>query len=148
MRFLLFAGCFGIALACGAEGSATPTPLGTWRVIGDVSHEPEALVTVEEVDGQYVGRIAQVLPRPGIDVNGVCEACPGARKNQPLRGLVILEGLRRHGDEFSGGTILDPDSGELYRCTMSVSPDNRRLFVRGYIGISLFGRTQTWLREK
>ena len=133
------------AAALAGEGAATP--VGTWRVIGDRSGEAEALVRVSERDGQLEGRIIAVYPRPGVDPEALCERCPGERRNQPVQGMSILTGMRRDGDGYSGGEILDPDSGNLYRCTLTLSPDNSKLQVRGYIGIPLLGRTQTWLRQ-
>jgi uncharacterized protein (DUF2147 family) len=124
-----------------------PTPVGTWRVIGDKSGEPEALVAISERDGTFEGKIVKVFARPGVDPGAMCELCQGARRNQPVQGLTILSGMRREADAYTGGEILDPDSGETYRCKMTLSADNHRLLVRGFIGISIFGRTQTWLRE-
>jgi uncharacterized protein (DUF2147 family) len=143
LRLLVAIFCAAVATA----GASAPTPAGTWRVIGDTSGEAEALVAISERNGQFEGRIVKLLARPGVDPDALCEACTGAQRNQPVRGLTILSGLRRDGDEYSGGEILDPDSGEIYRCKMTLSADNRTLMVRGFIGISLFGRTQTWLRE-
>ena len=60
--------------------------------------------------------------------------------------MTILWGLKDEGEAWKGGQILDPDNGKTYRCKMTVSDDGRELDVRGYIGISLIGRTQTWLR--
>ena len=124
-----------------------PTPVGLWRVIDDVSGEAEALVRINERDGVYEGTIIEVFVRPGVAPNSGCELCPGERKDRPVKGLTILTGLTRHGDTYDGGEILDPDSGDLYHCTVRVSADNDRLFVRGYLGFSIFGRTQTWLRQ-
>jgi uncharacterized protein (DUF2147 family) len=124
-----------------------PSLLGTWRVIGDSTSEAEALVRISERDGLYEGKIVTVFPRPGVAPDAICELCPAPLKNQPIQGLTILTGLRHDGDKYTGGEILDPDSGETYRCQITISPDNRKLHVRGFIGISLFGRTQTWLRE-
>lgn len=141
--FLALLTVIGCAIAEGGK----PTPIGVWRVIGDKSGEPEALVRISEHEGVYEGRITAIYPRPDVDPDARCELCPGVRRNQPVKGLLILSGLQRVGNEFQGGEILDPDSGDLYQCHLKVSDDNRRLFVRGFIGISLFGRTQTWLRE-
>lgn len=135
-----------LAAALPVQGAGA-TPVGTWRVIGDKSGKAEALVSISEHDGIYEGRIVAVLPRPDVDPDGRCELCPGARRNQPLCGLAILTGLRRQGGRYGGGEILDPDTGEIYRCELDVSEDNRELHVRGFIGIPLFGRTQTWIRE-
>ena len=61
--------------------------------------------------------------------------------------MQILSGMRWDGERYSGGQILDPDTGAVYRCTLRVVDEGRTLEVRGFIGISLFGRTQTWLRQ-
>lgn len=128
--------------------AALPSPIGLWKIIGDQSGEPEALIQISEKNGTLEGKIVSIFPRPGVDPEARCESCSGERKNKPIKGLTILNGLRARGDEFTDGEILDPDSGDIYRCTLKISSDNRKLFVRGYLGISIFGRTQTWLREQ
>ena len=60
--------------------------------------------------------------------------------------MKILRGLRWDGEEYSGGEILDPDDGSVYRCKLRVTGAGQKLEVRGFIGISLFGRTQIWLQ--
>jgi len=50
------------------------------------------------------------------------------------------------GPEYTGGTILDPDEGDIYKCKIWVKDDV--LTARGYIGVSLFGRSQKWFRVK
>lgn len=130
-----------------AYGGGAPSPVGLWRVFGDKSGEAEALVRVSERDGVFEGMVVTVFARPGVDPAALCELCPGERKNRPVQGMTILTGLRRDGAEYGGGVILDPDSGELYRCKLRVSDDNLKLHVRGFIGIPLVGRTQTWVRE-
>ena len=142
-RWCLLVSLLSGICAAWADGS----PIGLWKVMGDRSGEAEALVRIMERDGRLEGRIVTVFPRPDVDPEATCEACPGARRNQPLKGLLILSGLKRDGKGYSGGEILDPDSGDLYRCSLEVSADNRQLFVRGYLGVSFFGRTQTWVRE-
>jgi uncharacterized protein (DUF2147 family) len=146
-RFCLLLLMLAVSASAALASPENPSPVGVWRVIGDKSGEAEALVRITERDGEYEGRITNIFPRPGVDPNARCELCSGARKDQPVKGMIILSGLKRVGQEFKDGDILDPDTGELYRCKLNVSDDNRRLFVRGYIGLSLFGRTQTWLRE-
>jgi uncharacterized protein (DUF2147 family) len=58
-----------------------------------------------------------------------------------------MRGLKRDGGEFSGGEILEPDNGKIYRCKLKVKDQGSALFVRGYLGASMFGRSQTWTRE-
>jgi uncharacterized protein (DUF2147 family) len=135
----------GIALPAHAAESS---PAGQWFTIDDVDGKPRSRVVIEETQGELSGRIEQIYPRPGDDTRNLCEQCEGARKNQPIVGMVFMWGLRKQGDGYSGGEILDPDSGKTYRARLKLSPDGKQLTVRGYIGISLFGRSQIWLREK
>ena len=83
--------------------------------------------------------------RPGATPVDKCTKCPPPQTNKPFLGLMVAWGLKPDGASWSGGTILDPDSGDTYRCTMKVV-DGNTLAVRGYVGISLFGRTQQWKR--
>jgi uncharacterized protein (DUF2147 family) len=134
----------GFALSAYAADSS---PAGRWQTIDDDDGKPRSLVVIEEKQGELSGRIEKIFPRPGDDTQNLCEQCEGARKNQPIVGMVFLWGLRKQGDEYAGGEILDPDNGNIYRATLKLSPDGKQLTVRGYLGISLFGRSQTWLRE-
>lgn len=135
------------AAGCAASESMTASPVGLWRVFGDKSGQSEALVQISENRGLYEGRITTVFPRPGVPSNARCESCPGERRNQPLQGLLILTASRKSGKDDLEGEILDPEDGTIYRCTLRLLEDDRRLLVRGYVGITLFGRTQTWSRE-
>jgi uncharacterized protein (DUF2147 family) len=125
---------------------ADVSPVGRWKVVSDQTNRPVAIMKVFEQDGQYGGFIEQILEPPQDAAVSICEKCPGALKGQPIEGLVIMQGLKRSGDQFSGGHILDPDSGQYYRVKMTVGSEGQTLRVRGYLGISLLGRTQTWYR--
>lgn len=122
------------------------SPVGRWEVIDDQGHKPVAIMKIVERNGEFLGKIEKLLPQPGDDPDPVCSNCPGTLKGSPIRGLTIMQGLKKEGDEYSGGTILDPDSGNYYSVKMSLGPDGNTLKVRGYLGISLLGRTQTWYR--
>ena len=130
-----------------AAALAQATPSGTWKTIDDNTGKPRGLVEITEKNGVYSGRLLKSF----VDGDGkprVCDKCTDARKDQPLIGMTILSGLRKTGDnEWSGGEILDPENGKVYKSKMSLSEDGSKLNVRGFIGISLIGRTQTWERE-
>ena len=135
--------------ACAAAlASAAPasTPIGLWTTIDDTSGHPRALVEISEKNGTLSGRIVSLFVEPGEDPDPHCEKCTDARRDQRVIGMQILSGLQRRGDAWSGGEILDPESGSVYRATIRPSADGQRLDVRGYIGISLIGRTQVWRR--
>jgi uncharacterized protein (DUF2147 family) len=130
-----------------ASEAVDASPVGLWQTISDVDGKPHGLVRIAEKDGVYHGTIVGILV-PGEDPSARCELCPDARRDQPIIGLVFLTGLKRlRQDEFDGGEILDPDTGSVYRCQARLTDGGRTLIVRGYIGFSLFGRSQTWRRS-
>jgi len=121
------------------------TPAGLWQTVSDVNGKPEAYIRIREVQGEFTGVIEQVInpEKP----NARCDKCPGERHDQPIVGLTIITGVHRDGERFAGGKILDPDTGRLYSCVLTLIDGGKRLQVRGFLGFSLFGRTQTWLRQ-
>jgi uncharacterized protein (DUF2147 family) len=124
------------------------TPVGVWKTLSDKNGEVESLVRIVEVNGEVQGRVERIFSPPAPSANPLCEECKGELKNKPIVGMIIMKGLRRSGAEYTGGEILDPDEGETYQCTIRVIDGGAKLEVRGYIGISLFGRTQTWVRQE
>ena len=122
-------------------------PAGLWQTVNERG-EREALVRITEVAGELRGNVVEVYSPPAPSAQPLCEACSGALRNQPIVGMEILRGLRWDGEQYSGGEILDPDEGRAYRCTLRLLQGGERLEVRGYVGISLFGRSQVWLRVR
>jgi hypothetical protein len=115
---------------------------GKWKTIDDETGKAKSIVEIwKKSDGKYYGKISQLLIKPE---NANCVSCKDDRKNKPLLGMEIIRGLKKDGDEFTGGTITDPKNGKSYKCT--ITKDGDKLNVRGYMGISLIGRTQTWLK--
>lgn len=88
---------------------------GLWKNVDDVSGQPRALIRITEVNGVLRGRIEKVFPGPAEDHNLQCDQCEGANKGAPVIGLTILSGLQKDGDQYTGGEILDPDNGKVYR---------------------------------
>jgi len=131
-----------------AEGDAQSTPVGRWRTIDDETKKPRSIVAIWEEDGKLQGRIEELLDPDRPEPDPVCKKCEGERKNQPIRGMKILWGAKKSGDMWTGGKILDPTNGKTYRCNLMPSDDGKKLVVRGYVGIALIGRTQTWVREE
>lgn len=129
----------------GAARPQADTPAGLWTTYNDSTGKAEALVRIEERDGEFLGIVVKVFDATAP--NPVCEHCEGPLKDQPVVGMTILRGLRRDGEEYRGGTILDPDEGRAYRCRVKLLDGGRRLEMRGYLGVPLFGRTQIWVRE-
>lgn len=125
---------------------AALSPVGTWTSIDDATHKPRAVIQITEKNGVLYGTILKIYPQPGD--TGICSKCPGNFKNKPIKGLTIMWGLKATGDNsWGGGQILDPKLGRVYGCKLSLSADGKTLSVRGYIGISILGRTQTWVKQ-
>ena len=137
-----------IVLAAITVNAAELSPVGLWRTIDDNTGQPKGLVRIHEVDGQLEGKVEKAFPKPGEDPAPKCDKCDGARRNQPVLGMTILWGLTKQGDEYQGGEIIDPESGKIYRAKMKLTDGGKKLEVRGFIGISLLGRSQIWLREE
>lgn len=119
--------------------------IGKWKTIDDETGKAISVVEIYEKNGKIYGKVVDILnPK---DKGKTCVNCSGEDKNKPLLGLVVIKGLTKEGDEYTNGKILDPKHGKLYKCYISCEgPD--KLKVRGYIGVSLLGRTQYWHRVK
>jgi hypothetical protein len=150
-RFLTITGLALLALVwakCNASEPPTDSPIGLWQTYDETSGLLRALVRIKAQNGLLVGRIEQTHKLPGDKDDGAyCNKCSDDRKGQPLEGMVILTGLRENGEFYDGGEILDPENGITYRCRIRVFEKGQLLDVRGYIGVSLFGRSQTWRRH-
>jgi len=115
---------------------------GKWKTVDDETGQAKSIVEItKKPNGQYSGKIVKLLQKPETEN---CVNCTGDRKNKPILGMEIIRGLKKSGDEFTDGTITDPKSGKTYDCTITKSGD--KLNVRGYVGFSLLGRTQTWYK--
>lgn len=119
---------------------------GLWTTIDDNTGKPRSVVEIFERGGLLYGRIQQIFPTPGRDADPVCKECDedDPRFGKKVKGMEILRGLKKDGNAYSGGDILDPENGSVYRCKIWLDAEN--LMVRGYLGP--FFRTQTWRRMK
>ncbi len=140
---------WGLLLACWliTTSAAELSPVGVWKTIDDETRQPKSLVQISEQNGVLEGRVIKLFRAPEQDQNPRCDKCEGARKDQPILGMTILSGLRRDGDAWRGGEIVDPKTGSIYKARLRVIEEGQKLEVRGFVGVSLFGRTQLWLRE-
>ena len=138
-----------LALASPALRAQAPdSPVGLWKNIDDETKQPKALIRITEQDGVLSGRIEKILTDK---TDAICDKCTDERKDKPVQGMTIVQGMRRNAEEaglFDGGRILDPNNGKVYRSQMRLVDGGRKLEVRGYIGMPLLGRTQTWIREQ
>lgn len=116
---------------------------GQWTTIDDATGKPRAIVNLSVSGGVLQGRIIKVFPQAGD--TGICSKCPGQFKDKPIKGIGFIWGLKQKSEgEWTDGHILDPKTGKVYRAKMTLK--GNKLDVRGYLGISLLGRTQVWVR--
>jgi uncharacterized protein (DUF2147 family) len=136
-------------LTCAASAAiAQSTPVGLWKTIDDETKVEKSYVRIVEQGGVLVGRIERLINPPKADP--VCEACTDTRKGQPIVGMTIIEGVKRSADEpvWDSGSILDPNNGKTYKVRLTPKDGGKALDVRGYIGMPMLGRTQTWQRAE
>ena len=126
-----------------ADDAGLTSPVGLWQPL-DSSGKPEGLIRIIEANGLYYGRIEP--SSPSDDRNARCTRCTGKRHDQPIIGLVIMRHLKLQNGEYVGGDILDPNTGHVYGCSLHLTHGGHELVMRGFLGISLFGRSQTWRR--
>jgi len=117
--------------------------IGKWKTIDDSTGKEKSIVEIYEKAGKYFGKITQLYDV--ASQNKKCDKCEGENKNKPIIGLVIIKNMIKDGVVFSGGTITDPSNGKVYSCKFE-NIKNDKITVRGFIGFSLFGRSQTWIR--
>lgn len=124
------------------------SPVGLWKTYDDAGKKAKALIRITEQNGALQGRIEKLILTAAEDQNPACDKCKGARKDQPIIGMVILNNLKKDGDQYSGGEILDPEVGETYKSKLQVIEGGKKLSVRGYIGVPMLGRSQVWVRQE
>lgn len=146
--FLLFFLAFSVRAF-----AATSSPIGKWVTVDDKTQTPRSIVRIwEDTTGHLAGSIIKVNYRKDEGPNDVCDKCTDPEhQNKRILGMVILWNMTENASdplEWTDGSVLDPHNGKIYRCKMTLSPDGNTLMVRGYIGISLLGRNQTWTRAR
>jgi uncharacterized protein (DUF2147 family) len=135
--------CLSGSVLRGQEASAA----GRWRTIDDKTGQAKSIVRIIETNGVLEGRVEQVFSPPSPSAAPLCEKCSGDLKNKPIVGMTIMWDMKKDGAEYGGGRVLDPEEGKTYRGKVRVIDGGRKLELRGYVGIAMFGRTQTWSRE-
>ena len=137
------------SLTAGSAWAQT-TPVGLWKTIDDKTKSERALVRISESGGVFSGRIEKLLAADAKP-DAKCDKCEDDRKDKPIVGMEIVRGVKKaQGDNsdntWDGGTILDSAEGKVYKVRMQPADGGKKLEVRGYVGMPMLGRTQTWVR--
>lgn len=137
-----------LVVAVGASAAAESAIEGRWATYDEATGQQRAVIEIVREGSRMRGRIAELSTAPDEDANPVCEKCSGGDRGRPLRGMAILDVGADAIDGSFRGTVLDPEEGRTYRVVVTLSSDGRRLQLRGFVGIELFGRSETWRREQ
>lgn len=131
-----------------AEATSTNSPIGYWKTIDDVTGKPKSIIQIwKGENNQLQGKVIKIFPKDGSDpATKLCKSCKGDMRNQPIVGMVILTGLTAKENQWGNGRILDPENGKAYKCALRTLENGKKLSVRGYLGLPLLGRSQTWER--
>lgn len=141
---------YAAATDMATSADAAPSIQGVFRSVDDKTGFSRGLTEIKIENGEVKGWIIKTIPRPNYTPKSHCTGCPAPYTDKPVVGLQVISGMKAvdgNPYEFRGGHVLDPVSGKLYRCVLTLSRDGRKLKVRGYVGTPIMGRTQFWLRE-
>jgi len=122
--------------------------VGNWKTIDDKTNQPKSIIRIELVDQKLQGTVVKIFTAPGDRPDPVCEQCKDHRKDKPIIGMTIMSGLKKTSSTlWEGGEILDPNNGSIYKVKLNLDAEAKVLSVRGYVGVPMVGRTQTWIRD-
>lgn len=122
------------------------SPTGLWKIVDEDFAKPLALIRIYEAEGKFFGRIEHSFDKD--DMQRICQACDDDRNGKPVIGLIILRNLKYDQGEYTDGDILDPDTGAIYNCKIAIKEQGAKLLVRGFLGLSIIGKSQVWIREQ
>jgi uncharacterized protein (DUF2147 family) len=120
--------------------------IGTWQNFDDEDGKPKSHIEITEENGKLIAKVIKLLPNAKLKI---CSACTGTNKNKSIEGMSIMSNMSKISDsEYGNGEILNPKNGKIYSCTVTLEKGGNKIKVRGYVGISMFGKTQYWEKVK
>ncbi len=152
-RILLFVVVAPIALSLSASAQTVPksnpalaSPVGRWKTVDDSTGKVKSIVAIREESGRLYGTIEELFDPPVP--HPTCYLCTGDLKDRPLVGLQVLSGFVQDGSQWSGGQVLDPETGKIYRASIALEHGGKMLRLHGYFLVTLLGRTEHWWRAE
>lgn len=137
MRQLLFS-FVALAFTMVSYAQSSDPIVGKW-----LNPSKEGIVEIYESNGKFFGKLYLVNDKSKKDTKNPDEKL----RSRSLNGIVMLNNFVKKGSSYEGGEIYDPKSGKTYSCKMKIKGD-KELEIRGFIGVSLFGRSETWTRTQ
>ena len=136
------------ALLAHAAACAQATPVGLWKTIDDETKKAKSLIRLTETGGVLTGTLEKFLD-PAAKSDVVCDKCSDERKDKSILGMTLVRNVKKNANDaalWDGGDILDPNNGKVYKARLKPVDGGQKLEVRGYLGVPMIGRTQTWVR--
>ncbi len=122
------------------------SPVGRWKTVDDSTGKVKSIVAIREENGKLYGTIEELFDPPVP--HPTCYLCTGDLKDRPLVGLQVLSGFVQDGSQWSGGQVLDPETGKIYRASITLEDGGKKLRLHGYFLVTLLGRTEHWWRAE
>jgi uncharacterized protein (DUF2147 family) len=151
--FLLVVASIAFSFSASAQAVSKPalasppaSPVGRWRTVDDATGKVKSIVAIREENGKLYGTIEELFDPPVP--HPTCYLCTGDLKDRPLVGLQILWDFVPDGTQWSGGQVLDPETGKIYRASLALEDGGKKLRLHGYFFVTLLGRTEHWLRAE
>ena len=119
--------------------------VGKWKTIDDKDGSEKSIVNIFKAsDGKYYGKVEKLFKEP----NKKCTECEGENKDKPVLGMTVLNNMVEKDGTLTGGTIIDPANGKVYKCDVSLDANTGKLKVRGSLDKrGVIGRTQHWVKN-